>query len=58
MLIENNKAEHAVQSYAAGVNYLSMEGSMLMHTEHMLKICYTYSMSMQRISYEDAKYML
>ena len=21
-----NKAEHAVQSYAAGVNYLSMEG--------------------------------
>ena len=22
----NNKAEHAVQSYAAGVNYLSIEG--------------------------------
>ena len=56
---EKNKAEHAVQSYATGVKYLSMEGlKMLVHTEQMLDICQAYSMSMQSIFHEHAKYML
>ena len=42
-----------------GAHMVPMEGfEMLVHTEQMLNICQAYSMSMQRIFYEHAEYML
>ena len=47
-----NKAEHAVQSYAAGVNYLSMEGF------ENVGVFWTHAKNMPNIFHEHAKNML
>ena len=69
-----NKAEHAVQSFAAGVKYLSMEGFENVgtywthakympsifheHAENILWTCWVYAMNILNICNKDIEYML
>ena len=69
-----NKAEHAVQSYAAGVNYLSKEGfenvgTYWPHAKYMLSIfhehaenilwrCWVYAMNILNICNKDIEYAM
>ena len=70
---DKNKAEHAVQSYASGVNYLSMEGFENVgvywahakympsifheHAENILWTCWVYAMNILNICNKQIKYM-
>ena len=58
-----NKAEHAVQSYAAGTNFYgalleyAMHAEHMLSNEHMLLKCWAYATNMLTIYYKHTNYM-